>query len=143
MTDSVSKDKAQQISKEINDAVKVIMAKHGLLLTKQTTGYGDSYKFSIQATEVRLNADGINLASEDVIAYERFGYGVPSGVVNQWDALTAKIGTRFMSNGKTFAFAGVKARGKMKIVAVNVDTKQMFTFPDSAIHKINEASAAK
>lgn len=154
MEESVTKDKARLVSAEISEAVKEIVAKHGLKLTKQSSAYGDVYKFTIEAVEVKLNKDGINLLTPEVVAYERFGYTgayeLPAKSVDpvsgrsfqpmEFVTLTAKIGTHFVSGGKTYAFGGVRSRGKKKIIGVEVSTKTSYVFADSVIPKINEAS---
>jgi hypothetical protein len=95
------------------------------------------------ATAVKLNEDGINLLSSDVIAYQRNGY---MGQIKKVDGsldfveLTAKIGQKFAVQGKTYSFAGVLSRGKLKIIGVETVSKQASVFADTIIHKLNAKS---
>lgn len=138
----VSKDKCTEVSREINAAIMDIFAKHNLKVTKTASKYGDNYEFKIVAEAQMISEDGINLASPDAIYYNRFGYTAYLGVSIQDEIkLTAPIGTKFESNGKTFAFAGVRSRGKNKILAVEQESKKTFIFTDAMISRINAKSS--
>ena len=134
----VSKEKCTEVSREINAAILDIFAKHNLKVTKTASKYGDNYEFKIVAEAQMISEDGINLASPDVIYYNRFGHTAYLGVsIQDMVQLTAPIGTKFESNGKTFAFAGVRSRGKNKILGVCQETKKTFVFADTIIKFIN------
>jgi len=134
----VSKDKCTEVSREINAAIMDIFAKHNLKVTKTASKYGDNYEFKIVAEAQMISEDGINLASPDVIYYNRFGHTAYLGVSIQDEIkLTAPIGTKFASGGKVFAFAGVRSRGKNKILGVCQETKKTFVFADTIIKFIN------
>ena len=134
----VSKDKCTEVSREINAAIMDIFAKHNLKVTKTASKYGDNYEFKIVAEAQMISEDGINLASPDVIYYNRFGHTAYLGVSIQDEIkLTAPIGTKFASGGKVFALAGVRSRGKNKILGVCQETKKTFVFADTIIKFIN------
>ena len=141
----VSKEKCTEVSREIEAAILDIFAKHNLKVTKRASKYGDSYEFKIVAEALMISEDGINLASPDVIYYNRFGHeGDPiyktqgeGKVLVSYEKLTAPIGTKFASGGKVFAFAGVRSRGKNKILGVCQETKKTFVFADTIIKFIN------
>ena len=134
----VSKEKCTQVSQEIEAAIMDIFAKYDLKVTKRASKYGDNYEFKIVAEALMISEDGINLASPDVVYYNRFGYTAYLGIANRDIVqLTAPIGTKFESNGKTFAFAGVRSRGKNKILAVEQESKKTFIFADAMISRIN------
>jgi len=135
----VSKEKCSEVSREINAAIMDIFAKHNLKVTKTASKYGDNYEFKIVAEAQMISEDGINLASPDVIYYNRFGHTAWADGARWEDRveLTAPIGTKFESNGKTFAFAGVRSRGKNKILAVEQESKKTFIFADAMISRIN------
>ena len=115
-----------------------IFAKHNLKVTKRASKYGDSYEFKIVAEALMISEDGINLASPDVVYYNRFGYTTWLGTsLESRVELTAPIGTKFASGGKVFAFAGVRSRGKNKILGVCQETKKTFVFADTIIKFIN------
>jgi hypothetical protein len=134
----VSKEKCSEVSREIDAAIMDIFAKHNLKVTKRASKYGDNYEFKVVAEAIMISEDGINLASPDVIAYNRFGYTAYLGIANRdMVQLKAPIGTKFESNGKTFAFAGVRSRGKNKILAVEQESKKTFIFADAIISRIN------
>ena len=140
--DAVSREKTREVVAEINAAVMEILEKHNLQLTKQTGKFGDEFGYSVTASAIQVNEDGINILSPDVVAYERNGYWAywgKVGVDSDFAQLTAPIGTKFVSNGKTYAFAGIKSRGKLKIIGVETVSKKSFLFPDSIAKKLNEA----
>ena len=134
----VSKEKCSEVSREIEAAIMDIFAKHDLKVTKRASKYGDNYEYKIVAEALMISEDGINLASPDVIYYNRFGHTAYLGVSIQDEIkLTAPIGTKFASGGKVFAFAGVRSRGKNKILGVCQETKKTFVFADTIIKFIN------
>ena len=134
----VSKEKCSEVSREIEAAIMDIFAKHDLKGTKRASKYGDNYEYKIVAEALMISEDGINLASPDVIYYNRFGHTAYLGVSIQDEIkLTAPIGTKFASGGKVFAFAGVRSRGKNKILGVCQETKKTFVFADTIIKFIN------
>jgi hypothetical protein len=61
----VPKELSREITQELMDAAKTVLAKHGLVLEKSSSGYGDSYKFTVSATTVRLGKNGVNLDSAE------------------------------------------------------------------------------
>lgn len=135
--DAVSREKTREVVAEINAAVQEILKKHNLQLTKQTAKFGDEFGYTVAASAIQVNEDGINILSPDVVAYERNGYFAFWG--NEYQPLTAPIGTKFTINGKTYAFAGIKSRGKLKIIGVETVSKKGFLFADSIVPKLNEA----
>ena len=144
--DAVSREKTREVVAEINAAVLEILEKHNLKLTKQTGKFGDEFGYSVTASAIQVNEDGINILSPDVVAYERNGYFAVwgnAGVDQDCTHLTAPIGTKFVSNGKTFAFAGIKSRGKLKIIGVETVSKTSFLFADSIAKKLNEAGGVQ
>jgi len=140
--DAVSREKTREVVAEINAAVLEILKKHNLKLTKQTGKFGDEFGYTVAASAIQVNDDGINILSPEVVAYQRNGYWAywgKAGVDSDYTELTAPIGTKFVSNGKTYAFAGIKSRGKMKIIGVETVSKTSFLFADSIAKKLNEA----
>lgn len=56
---------AREITDELMEAAKAVLQKHGLAIGKSSSGYGDSYKFTISACNVRLGQNGVNLDSNE------------------------------------------------------------------------------
>ena len=134
----VSKEKCSEVSREIDAAISFIFEKHNLKVTKRASKYGDNYEFKIVAEAQMISEDGINLASPDVVYYNRFGYTAYLGIsVQDMVELKAPIGTKFSVGGKTYAFAGVRSRGKNKILGVDQDTKKTFVFGDTIANLLN------
>lgn len=100
----VTKTQAQALTKEIKEAVDAILAKHGLASSKASTNYGDYYKFTVEATAVRTDDNGINLASKEAQAYEKYHnlYDLPSGL----------LGKEIVVNHKKIVFVGIAASRK-------------------------------
>lgn len=110
----IERNTAKQVTAEIQEAVNAILAKHGMVAGKVSSGYGDFYKFTIQASMNVVGDSGVNEASTEAIAYERFGstYGLPEGI----------LGKAFTAKGKTYKFAGIAtSRPKYPIVAIDAE----------------------
>lgn len=129
---SVTKPQAQAVTAEIMQAVEAILAKHGLDKPSGVRStYGDQYKLTITTSSVELNDDGINTASAEAIAYERyaFSYGLHDGL----------LGTKFMVRGEEWTFLGIATkRSKYPIMARNAAGKTMLHTID-VCPKINVA----
>lgn len=59
----VPRDLARKVAEEIMEAAKAILEKHGLDLTKTSSGYGDYFRLSIQASSLNLGKNDVNLDS--------------------------------------------------------------------------------
>jgi hypothetical protein len=140
--EAVAKATAQAVSAEIKEAVDAILAKHNLQVNKLNTKYGDLYEFKIQASPINLNEDGINMTSTEVLDYQRFGYYAtvitPDKKV-EFASVTAPIGTKVKLNGKVYAFAGIRSRGKNKLIFKCVADGKNYVFSDQAILELNKA----
>ncbi len=141
MSEVVSSELTKKVSAEVQAAILPILEKHGLKLSKISSKYGDSYGVSISASPVILNESGVNTASNEAIYYTRFGHtGWLGKELSDRVELTAKLGTKFTSGGKSYVFCGIRSRGKNKIVAQGEKDGKSYVFADSIIptlHKVN------
>jgi len=144
--DAVDKATAQAVSAEIKQAVEAILAKHNLEVTKLTTKYGDMFGFNLQASPLNLNEDGINMSSQEVINFQRFGYsafvadnGGAGTTMGDFVQVTATIGTRVTLKGEVYAFAGVRSRGKDKLVFKCITNGKSYVFADNIVPLLNKA----
>jgi hypothetical protein len=143
--EAVAKATAQAVSAEIKEAVEAILAKHNLEVTKLTTKYGDVFAFNLQASPLNLNEDGINMTSAEVIDYQRNGYGAfisddkGGSVMGDFVEVTAPIGTKVTLKGKVYAFAGVRSRGKNKLVFKCITDGKTYVFEDRMVLELNKA----
>jgi len=141
MSDIVSSDLTKKVSAEVQAAILPILEKHGLKLSKISSKYGDSYGLSISASPVVLDENGVNTASNEAIYYTRFGYTAWLGKgLDDRVELTAKLGTKFTTSGKSYVFCGIRSRGKSKIIAQGDKDGKSYVFADSIIPVINKAS---
>lgn len=135
--DAVSRELADKVSGEIRAAALTVLAKHGLKATKMNTKYGDSFGLNITAVATKLDENGVNLTSAEAILYERYGhYGLVNGATVK---LTAKLGAKFDSRGRKFMFAGVRSRGKSRILAKCEQDGKDYVFADTIIPTLNKA----
>lgn len=140
--EAVSRELTQKVSKEIQEAILPILEKHGLKATKFNSKYGDSYGLSIAAVSIQLDENGVNLNSAEAILYQRFGYTAWLGKsLDDRVELKAKLGTKFTSAGKEYVFAGIRSRGKNKIVAKGKSDGKDYVFADSIVTTLNKANA--
>ena len=112
---NVTKDKAREITAEIEVAVKAIFEKHELQPSKIRSKYGDGYQVSIQADAIEMNDSGVNLASTESQVWisigNKYGFENPASV----------LGAEFVQNGKPFKFLGMNPNAsKFPLVAKNL-----------------------
>ena len=122
----VSKEKAQEISREIEKAAIAIFAKHGLEKARISTKYGEMYSLKIDAQGVDMGLNGVNLASTEARDYTRFAsmYDLPEGL----------LGKAFEVNGKMYAFAGIATqRSKYPIYVREIATGNFSFFQNSVV----------
>ena len=108
---NITKEEAREITKDIQEAVAAIFYARDMAVPKVKTTYGDVYKVSFESSPLALNDAGVNVASPEASAYERFhdSYGLPAGL----------LGKKFESRGETYTFAGLATRRpKYPIVAL-------------------------
>jgi len=125
----ITKDKARQVTEEIQIAVDAILKKHNLEKIKVSTTYGDSYAFKVQASEVTIQ-NGVNVETPQAQMWRMLGRTY--GFENPNEAL----GTTFAWNGKKFIFLGVTSRGNYPVIAKNSATKKDFKLPIRALQVI-------
>ena len=137
---SISKETASAVHKEIDEAVKAILAKHNLQVEKVSTGYGEWFDYKVTATPIALGLNGVNLSSRDATYFTKFGFTAYLGGDDDFTGtqLTAVLGTRFHGD---YYFAGVDAKKrKNPIVALDSKTGRIVYFQESIIPNINLAS---
>jgi len=130
---AISKTDAVAVTTEIMEAVNAILAKHGLDTPTVRTTYGDTYKIAITSAAVELNEAGINLASAEAIAYDRYhnAYGLNPGL----------LGTKAIIRGEEYTLLGLALkRSKYPIVTRNAAGKTLLWGSEIAT-KFNEAAA--
>jgi hypothetical protein len=127
---NVSKELCTQISKEIDEAVGEILARHGLEATQRKSQYGDWYKFTVQASPMVIGDSGVNEATPEASAYLRSGkyYGLNEGL----------LGKEFTNKGETFKFCGIAtSRRKFPIKAMRVSDGQTVFFTEDIARLLN------
>ena len=127
---------AREITDEIMEAAKAVLQKHGLAISKSSSGYGDSYKFTISACNVRLGQNGVNLDSNEakefvVTARESFG---------MTDAQAeAALGTVIYSNPKTgdcFLIGYNGRKSKMPVIIQSVRDGKTYFVGEQTLTKV-------
>lgn len=128
---SVSKELAIQITKEIDESVKEILAKHNLQLFKQSTKYGDEFSYTIKAVAVTLNETGVNVNSPE--AQNWLAVGTSYGFKNPANVL----GGTFVNARKEYKFIGINLRKeKFPLSAIEVATGKQYGFPLKALMQL-------
>jgi len=132
--DLVTRQISNTITREILEAVKPIIEKHGLNIGKTTSKYGDLYSFTIQAEAIQKGRNGVNVASNDAQNFivHSFLFGLSS------DEAKNLLGSVIFENPKLGAciLIGYSPRNKKMPVIVKSlrDEKQYFvpeTYLDS------------
>ena len=135
---TVSKAEGQKIVDELRPLLDKVFSEHGLATPQIRWTYGTGFELKVKATVETINESGINTSSMEAQYYIAFGHRSLSGV-----ELTAPLGTRFMSNGDEYIFAGIASkRRKYPIYAKNVTTGEGSFFTEAVIGRINTAALA-
>ena len=127
----VSKEQATAICDEIEQAMKEILARHNMEIAKVAKKYGNALVFNLQASPIKLNANGVNSGS--IIAQTFLQYGKDYGFANPEEAL----GKTFKNKGRTFQLVGMNPnKSKFPVEAIDIATGQSFGFTLVALKKI-------
>ena len=128
---SVSKELAIQITKEIDESARAILAKHNLQLLKQSTKYGHEFSYTIKAVAITLNETGVNVNSPE--AQNWLEVGTSYGFKNPADVL----GGTFVNARKEYKFIGINLRKeKFPLSAIEVATGKQYGFPLKALMQL-------
>lgn len=137
-TPTVSKEIARAITEELRKAAEEIFAKHGLQISKQTTGHGEWFDFRIEAVAIEEGLNGVNLASKEAIYFTKYGWTAYTSNFTPTE-LTAPLGTIFQDKaGDEFVFAGVDPKKKKNPIVLTRLGKTYYA-PESIIPALNEA----
>ncbi len=135
---NISKETGQAVAKEMDAAMRDILAKHGLQVGKVSTGHGEWFEFKVTAVAVSLGDNGVNLSSKEATYYSKFGYTAYDEDFTATQ-LTAPLGTLFY-NGN-YAFAGIDSKKKKNtIVAIRIADGKTVLFPDGVVALINDSA---
>lgn len=136
---SITKAQAIALGDEIDAAVKAICEKHGMAKGRTSGRYGDTYKYSVEITEVVVNESGVNMASKEATDFLRAAPYIG------WKAEDAQaaLGSTFTSGGRTFVLTGYKPRSpKRPVVARSVTDGRTYVFPHSALRLVKGYDAS-
>lgn len=118
---SITRAQAITLGNEIDAAVSAICEKYGMAKGRTSGKYGDTYKYSVELTEVALNESGVNLASKEATDFVAM---VPMLGWATKEAAQEAIGSTFTSAGREFTFLGYKPRStKRPVLAKGPDGK--------------------
>jgi hypothetical protein len=135
---TISKAQGQGIVDELRPMIEAVFASRGLTPPTIRWSYGAGFEIKANGTVETLNESGVNTSSMEAQYYTNFGHRSLSGV-----ELTAPLGTRFMSNGAEYIFAGIASkRRKYPIYAKKVTTGEGSFFTEAVIGRINTAALA-
>ena len=133
---SVSKELAIQITKEIDESARAILAKHNLQLLKQSTKYGHEFSYTIKAVAITLNETGVNVNSPE--AQNWLEVGTSYGFKNPANVL----GATFIVNRKEYKFMGINLRKeKFPLSAIEIATGKGYGFPLKALMQLPDFDA--
>jgi hypothetical protein len=133
----VTRQEAIALMKELSKAVKTILDKHNMELSKSTAKFGDSFTYNIQSVKVKKDRSGVNLASPQAKNYQKYGYTSYDFNTGKTIKLKAKLGKKFNYDNKQFVFAGIRGgKGKNQIVCIS--NGNTYHFDDAIISLLNK-----
>ena len=132
-----TRQEATALMKELSEAIKTVLDKHNLELSKSSAKFGDAFAYNIQAVKVKKDRSGVNLASPQAKNYQKYGYTSYDFNTGKTMKLKAKLGKKFTYNNKQFVFAGIRGgSGKHQIVCISKGST--YFFGDDAISLLNK-----
>lgn len=137
MTDNyISRDVATTVVNELRTEIEAVFARHGLATPTIRTRYGDGLKITIEGAPLNLGESGVNLASKEALAYERYH--------NVYNLVAGALGIEFVVGGVAYRFDGLATqRPKNPICGTAVKTGRSFVFRAETSRIINAAVEAK
>lgn len=132
----ITKTQAVAIREELQDAIDAVLTKHGLDKPTIRTTYGDQLRITITASALVLDEAGVNTASAEAVAYERYhaSYGLDAGL----------LGTEVTIRDEKWTFLGLALkRTKYPIMLRNAATGKPMLYTTDVVAHINRAAAAK
>lgn len=131
----VTKEIAQQITREIETYAKEVFKRYGLAAGKVSTRYGIAYEVKFEASLETLDKSGVNLTSREALAYQQLHdiYNLPGD-------LLGKVFRGHTKNGyEEFTFAGIaSSRSKYPFVGINEAGEKVF-FTEAVRDNIKDA----
>lgn len=138
---TVDRGTAIAVTNEIDELIAAVFEKHGLRCEPSKTKYGHDYVFTVTATRVLLDENGIDRGTPHASAWLTLGeyeirklYGYDKDMpFTPGQAL----GVVFESRGQRFRFEGMNPRGRTyPLVAAEVVTGKRYKFPLAALRNI-------
>lgn len=119
-----TRQEAVKLAEEMREAVKPVLAKHGLTLGGGHTTYGTDVRVRLDVVKVELE-NGVNVATPEAANWKQMAryYGLPED----------GLGKTFRNGGHTFTVTGLNTRrGRYPVLATREDGKQ-FKFPTETV----------
>lgn len=134
----VSKDFSAKVAKEIESAVQVILEKNRLEAGKVRIKYGDVFSFSIEASRVTLNENGVNTSTPEAQMWKIVGEGLG------FDKAEDALGAHFEVNGNEYKFLGWNDRSKrFPVIAYKEASGEKVGFSARVLRRIEGYSEDK
>jgi len=134
---------AREITDELMEAAKAVLQKHGLAIGKSSSGYGDSYKFTISACNVRLGQNGVNLDSNEA---KEFVMTANALFKMTFAEAEAALGTVIYTNPKTgdcilIGYNGRKS--KMPVIIQSLQDGKTYFVGEQTLSKVGAVLPAR
>lgn len=134
-TNLISRSDASQISKEIMEAVRPILAKHGVNLDGVSSKYGDLFKITITGTATKLGKNGVNLASKEAQDLINHAYLLGLTTEQAQDLLGEPI-VDTPSTGECILIGYAPRKRDLNLIVKNMATGKQYFVRSSALLKM-------
>ena len=93
--EKITKDKARTIMADLELAAAHVLEKHGMVVGKVSSKYGDGFQFTVTANKPEMNDSGVDSNNTDAQAFLNYAweYGITDA--------KAALGATFTQGGKT------------------------------------------
>lgn len=132
----LTKAEAQAVVNDLQATIETVFAKHGLDRPKVRTTYGETLRIAITASQLQLDDAGINTASPEAMAYDRYhrSYGLNAGL----------LGAEVKVHGDSYIFLGIAAkRRKYPIMLRSVTTGKTMLYSTDLVPRLNAANVRR
>jgi hypothetical protein len=122
---TTTRELAKTLTQEINEAVNIVLARHGMSSDKVKTVYGDYYEIKIQASQIETNAAGIKTSTPEMqdLRAVALGYNITDIEADLASEEPIVIG------GKRYVPAGFKTRARTRpFLMKNVEDGKTYIF---------------
>lgn len=140
---NITRQQAVAISRDIDEALKTVSAKHGITFSSSRSKYGSEYSYTVKGSIPVLDETGFDRGTPEAQAWLALGDWEIKQAFNYPETLPftpdQALGVEFSYGGKHYTFLGMTPRArKYPLLAKGTDGKT-WKFGVNILRSVNEA----